>query len=397
LSKSAILAQTERILADHHFRTSKRCSSFLRYVVRETCNQHPERLKERSLGVEVFHRDPEYDTNQDPVVRTTAGEVRKRLAQYYMEPANRDELRICLPPGTYVAEFEEPEGAKRSQRSRWLILGLSGGAVIVLGLAVWAVTALGRPASALARFWEPVIASPSRVVVCIGQPQVFDFTAETQQQLYDRFRPGGETSRNSAAEKLGSVSVADMVPMWNRYVVLGDAKALAELSRFFARRAKQFRVRGVRETSLGDLRGQPVVLIGAFNNPWTVKLTRDSRFYFDSDAQYGCLSIRDRQNPDESQWLVADSWPEWDVTKDYAIVTRLYDHTTESTIVAAGGLAQYGTIAAAEFLTNESYIKQAVQAAPSDWADKNIQIVISTQVINGESGPPKVEAVHVWE
>ena len=48
-----------------------------------------ENLKERTIGIDVFERNPDYDTNIDHVVRTTAGEIRKRIAQYYHEPGPR--------------------------------------------------------------------------------------------------------------------------------------------------------------------------------------------------------------------------------------------------------------------------------------------------------------------
>ena len=38
------------------------------------------------MGVAVFDRKAAYDTAQDAIVRNAAIEVRKRLAQYYMEP-----------------------------------------------------------------------------------------------------------------------------------------------------------------------------------------------------------------------------------------------------------------------------------------------------------------------
>src|SRR5271170_1579402 len=105
VSRQAALVQLGKILDSLQFRTSKRCSLFLRHVVEHALENHVESLKERSLGVEVFGRDPHYDTNQDPVVRSTAGEVRKRLAQYYLEEGHRDEIRISLPPGSYNPEI----------------------------------------------------------------------------------------------------------------------------------------------------------------------------------------------------------------------------------------------------------------------------------------------------
>ena len=83
----------------------------LRYVVERAIEGQTEHLKERTLGVAVFGRDPAYDTNLDPVVRVTAGEIRKRIAQYYHEPGHESEIRIDFPPGSYLPEFHVPQVA----------------------------------------------------------------------------------------------------------------------------------------------------------------------------------------------------------------------------------------------------------------------------------------------
>ena len=59
----------------------------------------------------VFGRDPDYDTNLDPVVRTSACEVRKRIAQYYLEPGHESEIRIEMHSGSYVPDFRFPAAA----------------------------------------------------------------------------------------------------------------------------------------------------------------------------------------------------------------------------------------------------------------------------------------------
>src|SRR5262245_60389409 len=117
--RQAALAQLARILESPQFRSSKRCSLFLRYVVEKASERRLEGLKERTLGAEVFGRSPQYDTNQDPVVRTAAGEVRKRLAQYYLEPGHEDELRISLPAGSYVPEAHSPAKIKAEAAPRY--------------------------------------------------------------------------------------------------------------------------------------------------------------------------------------------------------------------------------------------------------------------------------------
>ena len=99
----------ERILASPLFKKSRRFPNLLRFVVERSLHGHAEPLKERTLGIEVFGREPDYDTNLDPVVRTTAVEIRKRIAQYYHEAGHENEIRIDFPAGSYLPEFRMPE------------------------------------------------------------------------------------------------------------------------------------------------------------------------------------------------------------------------------------------------------------------------------------------------
>src|ERR1051326_3342197 len=101
-------AQVERLLSDPLFSQSKRYGAFLRYVTERALNHNQEPLGERTLGVEIFGRSHNYDTDADPIVRVTASELRKRLAQYYDEPAHSAEIRVVIQKGTYVAEFVGP-------------------------------------------------------------------------------------------------------------------------------------------------------------------------------------------------------------------------------------------------------------------------------------------------
>ena len=108
LAPDDVRRQLERIFASDMFRTSKRSSAFLEFVVDGALTGRGAELREKLIGVEVFQRHPGYDSNEDPVVRATAGEVRKRLAQYYQDPLHATEPRIELKPGSYVPEFRKP-------------------------------------------------------------------------------------------------------------------------------------------------------------------------------------------------------------------------------------------------------------------------------------------------
>src|SRR3989442_11532646 len=88
--------QVERLLADPLFSQSKRYGSFLRYVTERALNNNQEPLTERTLGVEIFGRSPNYDTDADPIVRVTASELRKRLAHYYEDAAHAGQIRVLI-------------------------------------------------------------------------------------------------------------------------------------------------------------------------------------------------------------------------------------------------------------------------------------------------------------
>jgi len=105
--EQAVRAELQCLLESPTFRTSKRCREFLEYVVNHTISGPNGTLKERSLGVELFQLPLDFDTGQHTIVRVTANEVRKKLAQHYLtENASVRPVRINLPPGSYSAEFK---------------------------------------------------------------------------------------------------------------------------------------------------------------------------------------------------------------------------------------------------------------------------------------------------
>lgn len=406
LPKAEVLAELDRILESHHFHTSKKCSRFLRHIVEAALDGRFDCLKERTLGVDVFDREPHYDTNQDPIVRGTAGEVRKRLAQYYLE-ARDGELRFSLPPGSYIPEahYVAPEHAKRIQANtlaadigpqpvkqrNWLALALG---VLALFTAVAVSCWLLLRPNSLDRFWAPVMTGNNSVLVCMGQPRFYIFSPNTARVLNPWF---ASEQDHRGLPPVTSVPLSEVVPMWDRSVSLADAQAFSRLENHFARNRKQLDLRGERSISLADLRGRPSIFIGAFNNDWTLSFAGELRFYFDTDHERHAQIIRDRQEPAATDWNLVDAWPPGrDINKDYALVTRVVNRTTEGTIVILGGISQYGTEAAAEFVTNPTYFDRALKQAPSDWYRKNIQIVLSTKVLSGVSGPPTVVAAYFW-
>jgi TolB-like protein len=95
----------QQILDSHAFSGSKRTQDFLRLIVEHALAGEVDSLRERMIGAEMFGRPIDYDTGSDSVVRVKATEVRKRLAQYYLETDEKTGVRIELPSGSYVPRF----------------------------------------------------------------------------------------------------------------------------------------------------------------------------------------------------------------------------------------------------------------------------------------------------
>jgi len=95
-----------RLVAQSHaFAGSKRAQDFLQLIVGHALEGEVESLRERMIGAEMFGRPIDYDTGSDSVVRVKATEVRKKLAQFYLEIDGHSPVRIELPTGSYVPRF----------------------------------------------------------------------------------------------------------------------------------------------------------------------------------------------------------------------------------------------------------------------------------------------------
>ena len=183
--RAAVLREPESILTSHVFRASKRSQQFLSYVVNQTLEGHADLLKERSIGVELFHRPPSYSTGDDGVVRVQAGEVRRRLEQHYHEQGGSSLVRIELPVGSYTPQIRwnrdatpmnhETSHPAKNQRELRLatVTGLGLGVVLALVVISARVHSGRRLGSALDQFWSPVFATSQPVLICLAKPIVY--------------------------------------------------------------------------------------------------------------------------------------------------------------------------------------------------------------------------------
>jgi len=380
---AVVLAQLDRILSTSWFQHSKRYPAFLRHVVEQTLRGAGDELKERTLGIVVFRRSPEYDTSADPVVRNTASEVRKRLEEYYSEPGHEKELRITLPPGAYIPEFREAEGngshlgnepqvatfLSGAKRSRTGIIAVSAMALLV----IVATVALFPRKSALQRFWAPILQTSGPVLV-------------VEDTLVALREPPAESQAGPAQ---GSETRETIDPK----TYLNVSEEAAKLGAFFIGQGKQLEFQLARNAGLATLRRRPFILRGAFNNQWTPRAVSPFRFYLQLDHNPIVRRIIDRQNPTQRDWSAPMTSH---LTEDYALIARAPEPETGQTMVVIAGLGEKGSAAALEFVTNPKYFDRFAAEAPAGWDRGNIELVIKTDLVNDDWGEPHVVAKHFW-
>jgi hypothetical protein len=419
MSPQAVEEQLQRLLQSPLFSHSRRSPGFLRHVVDEALKGHQNHLKERSIGIDVFQRVPDYDLNADPVVRVTAGEVRKRLAQYYYEAEHKDELRIELKPGSYVPEFKlvaepskpapdrtnvkfestvpalieieqsatdstssifgetlpttstqhlDPARVASKRQSLWLAVSLT-----VIGCAIFIAVGVAlyraRTPSALDSFWQPVWNSTTPVLISVGS---------------------WETPSSSE----GDVSIGTHAKSSDP-IALSDTVTIASMQQLLSQHGKASQIQSSAQTTFSDLQHGTTILISGFDNPWTMRLTAPLRFHFVARTP-DLLTIEDKNIAGLTAWQIDTRTPYAQLTKDYGIVARFYDPTTEQNIVVAAGIGENGTLAAGKLLTNEQFLQDAAKDAGLTKGYHNIEAVVETLVINGKSGPPRVVALTTW-
>ena len=400
--------QLNRLLAHPLFTNSKRYPVLLAYTVEQALLGNAGELKERTIGVEAFGREPNYDVNLDPVVRTTAAEVRKRLIQYYYSPDHAGELIIEVPVGSYVPLFREPSPHAAVQSGTQLVYespealpqgrvesearladspkGSAGRSVYawipiaiallvagLLGFGIGRVRLQGQAArisgpSDMDRFWEPITATSSRVTYCLGVPtDAVDLQVRTASAF-----PAGEG---------GSLNVYDVITL---------ARSIAPL----VPKNGEFRVLAASETGFAQLREAPSVMIGAFDNPWTMRITQDLPIGFEYDNHV--RKVVDRKSVPKRIWTLQWQVPMKSLARDYAVVARIHDQVSGQPVIILAGILGEGTEAASEVVSNPAYLDAMLQKAPKNWDQLNLEAVIEANVIEGHPGPPTVVTVETW-
>ena len=435
----------DQILSSGPFRNTLQCQNLLRYIVKHSLAGEDNLLRERVIGSEIFGRRPDYETGDDPVVRIRVAEVRKRLAQYYQSLHETPEVHIEIPSGCYRATFrwnnsfhatingqvetfaavvpeagladisatdaephplpqashapETPQTAtapdalpaSSARKNSWKIWGIAAGSLLLAGIAgLTAPNWTNTQAKHFKEFWSPWTSSPKPVIIVIGSNAVYRLSDSVTDQYAKDHQL--ETHGQEFFVPFAPTAIlhgSDLHPSVDSFVALGDVASVSALVANLTRQKQGFQERFPNDISFAELRNSPTLLVGGFNNPMTLELTKGLRF-----VMHARNEIDDTQNPNR-RWLLHASADSHD-TEDYAIVTRLTQRPGDAPILSVAGMGQYGTLAASDFVCSPAAISDMTHLLPKDWASRNLQLILHVKVIDFKPAATEVIAVHVW-
>jgi hypothetical protein len=454
-NRERIADTLEHILRSPRFKDSQQLQTLLRYVVDEAVKGNDDALKERMIGIYVFGRRPDYDTTDDPIVRSRMGLLRKRLAQYYEGDGGHDAaVLITIPNGTYRPGFVfRPLTGKDAREPRTkaalaetkppvlptpaVPLPVTTPAVSTSSVTPSATTTLNAPTPILPaaespatlprsprRTWLPKLLLSALVIVLalIGtwysllRPQRTEMSAlwspilNGKQPIYvytgtmPVYEPGSpEDEASSAADLTWPIRVPDAPPndlpetgpervySYGEGMLTGSVYADIRVSAFLNKYNRAPVLRTGPNLPYMDLKGSPLILIGSFDNYWTRVMNESLPFYF--DRGFGIYE-RDGQHRRWHNPLKAEQTPR--MMDDYALIFRVMDSRAGAPVLGISGLSTCGTHAAADFVTDPAQMKALAGISRSDLLSKNVELVLHTSLVNCAPTSVQVIASKVW-
>ncbi len=416
-------AHALEITGSVEFRGSRRSSEFLLFIVDRALDHHFDELKERALGVELFGREPSYDTGGDAIVRVTAREVRKRLQQFYAESGVRSTSRIDLAPGSYIPEFRhvevsqspvlEPEidapvlpptpgeAVRRRLPFGLAFLGMAVMAVLVTGYFLFARDATRKQStSELSLPWSALstLGRPIHLIFCdpdiVNLQRLFNFSVSLSDYANGHYVPESiaakfDTKRMFQADSFRGANVA----LVDANLALHIAK-LSGAGKLFA-----MDTHTARSTRLSDFKtDDSFILLGSpRSNPWGDLFRDEMDFSFDFDPNRKSEFIRNRRPRAGESLTYIPTTQGWGTGQAYAVIALVTNPNQAGHILLIAGSSAEATEAAGNLATNPELFEETLDKAGISPRGKprHFELLLRVSTMAGSPNMFEVIACHV--
>ncbi len=402
-----VLRELESVLESPDFHGSHRAQTLLRYLVENAFSHRSDRLKERTIGIELFHREADYDTGQDGIVRVAASDVRKRLTNHYSHKdstCSGSGIRIVLPSGSYVPLFETPEHVPtaassvgeqpsfvaaevtpppRSRSISLTVIAVLAVACAILGLQNWRLRSNAAAKANLDILPWSRIAGKATATIAVG-----DLNFVLYQQLTQRIVPLDDYVRHKWLDKLAAelpyAPTTSRVPL----TVTSHGTVAGNLSGMLRQAGSLVAIRSARSLQLSDFRTErPIILVGsALSNPWVALFEKKLNFRIVSDLprdMQSCVNAEPRAGELSAYVPTAATTPAPGVA--YALVSLVPNLTRKGFVLIVEGTNIESTEAAGDLLNDLPRLSEALRRRGIDPHGnvERLQLLMRVQCVDG--------------
>jgi hypothetical protein len=417
----------QRILASQNFSKSGRLSAFLVYICRCALEGRNEEITEQQIGIHVFSRPADYNPGDDNIVRTTARQLRQRLALYYQEEGGGDDIRVEVPKGGYHPSFVslaeensvyydatqvevgpkpdnlavplEPPSENSARRWSSMALGLAVICGIFLSLAGQRIMRrFGAYPTTISPVWSTFFVSGRPTVFVSGDAglNMYNNLARTQVKLGE-YADGAYLS-TPAAQPPNGYTWASLAT--RRYVSWVDLTLADQLRQVEAVSGAQYSIKFARDVHPEDFRNSNVILVGAPTyNPWVEIFDNRLNFHLRYDGECNSVSALNGkpEKGEPAEYLPAGEDP---THRGYthgfgyiAVTTNLEDN---GRVMLVEGSTIAGVDASLSFLINDSKMGPILKKASQRGGLGNFEVLLGANFLKSSSPDAQVLATRFY-
>jgi hypothetical protein len=423
-------ACVQRILASQNFSKSARLSAFLLYICRCALENRDDEITEQQIGIHVFSRPADYNPGDDNIVRTTARQLRQRLALYYQEQGGSDHIRIEVPKGGYHPSFvslaeensvvdapmveadatndrppippqvDVPHPTIPSRRWSSLALALAflcGIALALLGPRL--LRRFGAPGAAIDPLWSTVFVSGQPTVFVAGDAglNMYNNLARTQVKLGD-YASGAYLSTPEAQAPNGYTwaSLAS-----RRYVSWVDLTLADQLRKVEEDHGAQYSINFARDVRPEDFRNANIILVGAPTyNPWDEMFDNHLNFHLHYNGTSNTVSVLNAkpENGEPTEYLpVAADPTHRGYTHGFGYIAVTANLEGNGRVMMIEGSTIAGVDASISFLMNDAKMSPILKkASSSKGALGDFEILLGANFLKSSSPDAQVLATRFY-
>jgi len=381
----------QRVAASAAFQRSPRQRELLQYVCERSLQNHPEQLREQSIGCAVFGRKADYNPGEDNIVRVEIRQLRKRLEDYFSNQGKDEPVVISIPKGAYVPRFEIRENeatheatevavvvnqpTMQSRPGRTSLLWLLLGAIVILALVsvfLWRdnrdkdrrLAAATRSVPERSALWPLLFNNdqPTFVVCADSTLVVAEWLLHRSISLdeYVSRDPAPTSKRLNDTASLAE-SLAFSRQRW-QFTDITDVRLVQRLYRLNADHWDKVTVRSARTAQLQDFKNGNTVLLGSNrSNLWNrlFEPMLNFRFVYNEDARSAAIENMKPQAGEERLYHAARPG---ESGESYALIALVPNLRHNGSVLMIAGSTAEGTEAAGEFIMNSSTSKPYVDS-----------------------------------